>query len=127
MSANYKVTYYSPEKSRKGKGVQVMNFNDRADAEEFAKRHQIYARPCEVEETAAKEPVKEDPPYSEWLEIVQLGHLDYERSQQGQPWVPTPESVARDEANREKARRELAEIRANESPDRRTKPGRYGY
>lgn len=49
MSTQFQVRYFNPEKSRKGQGVQVMNFNDRADAEEFAKRHQVYARPCRVE------------------------------------------------------------------------------
>lgn len=51
-------------------------------------------------------------PYSEWQAIVDQGKSDFDHEQAARrPWAPTPESVAQDEANRVKARRELSETR----------------
>lgn len=46
----FRVKYYDEKKSHKGQGVQVRTFDDRQAAEEFAAKHQLYSRPCTVEE-----------------------------------------------------------------------------
>ena len=45
----YRVKYYDKQLSRKGRGTQVREFTDKAEAEEFASKNRIYARPCTVE------------------------------------------------------------------------------
>jgi hypothetical protein len=52
QSPRYSVRYYDRDLSRKGQGVQVATFKDRAEAEKFAAANKLYARPCKVEETA---------------------------------------------------------------------------
>jgi len=57
-------------------------------------------------------------PYSEYAAIIEQGKQDFEIWREGRersPWKPTPESIARDEANRVKAQRELDEIRNKKS------------
>jgi hypothetical protein len=48
----YKVRFYSAAASRKGAGVRVAYFSDRAEAEEFAAANRLYAKPCQVETLA---------------------------------------------------------------------------
>jgi hypothetical protein len=47
----YAVRYYDAALSRKGRGVQVCVFRDRAAAEEFAASNRLYGKPCKVEVT----------------------------------------------------------------------------
>lgn len=54
----YRVVYYDAKLSKKGKGVQVRTFEDRAAAEEFASKNRVYARPCRVEEVRVDLEVK---------------------------------------------------------------------
>jgi hypothetical protein len=49
----YIVRYYCPRASRKGNGVQTARFNDRAEAEQFARGRRLYSRPAVVEECSA--------------------------------------------------------------------------
>lgn len=49
--ARYEVKYYDARLSRKGRGVQVKRFTDRAAAEEFAGRNRLYAERCVVQVT----------------------------------------------------------------------------
>lgn len=49
-TVTYRVKYYDRDLSRKGQGVQVATFTDRAEAEKFAAENRIYARACKVEE-----------------------------------------------------------------------------
>lgn len=46
----FQVRYYDARKSRKGQGVQVMQFATREAAEDFASKNKLYAKPCRVEE-----------------------------------------------------------------------------
>lgn len=48
----FRVRYYDRRLSRKGRGVQVRRFVDRAKADAFAAANQIYSQPCRVEEIA---------------------------------------------------------------------------
>lgn len=48
-SLTFRVRYYDARMSRKGQGVQVRTFTDRAKAEDFASQNRIYAGPCRVE------------------------------------------------------------------------------
>lgn len=52
---SYQVRYYSrrdrPNRPvHRGGGVRVRAFTDRASAEAFAAEHQVYGKPCVVEE-----------------------------------------------------------------------------
>jgi hypothetical protein len=44
------VRYYCPRMSKRGQGVQVRHFVNRAEAEEFAAKNRLYSRPAKVEE-----------------------------------------------------------------------------
>jgi len=46
----YVVRYYDAKLSKLGRGVQAREFTDRAQAEAFAAKHRLYARPARVEE-----------------------------------------------------------------------------
>jgi hypothetical protein len=45
----FRVKYFDARLSKKGRGVQVATFTDRAEAEAFAAKNRIYAAPCKVE------------------------------------------------------------------------------
>lgn len=45
----YIVRYYCPKASKRGRGVQTVRFNDRAQAEDFARGRVLYGRPARVE------------------------------------------------------------------------------
>lgn len=46
----YRVRYFDAEKSRRGKGgVWSRTFDDREEAENFASKNKLYAKPCVVE------------------------------------------------------------------------------
>lgn len=45
----FRVRYYDAKLSKKGRGVQVRTFTDRAEAEAFAASNRIYSGPCRVE------------------------------------------------------------------------------
>lgn len=45
----FRVRYYDAKLSKKGRGVQVRTFADRAEAEAFAASNRIYSGPCRVE------------------------------------------------------------------------------
>jgi hypothetical protein len=46
----YRVRYFDRELSRKGQGVQFRTFTDREEAEAFASKNVLHAKPCRVEE-----------------------------------------------------------------------------
>ena len=52
----FKVRFYSPEASRKGKGVRVQFFATQAEADTFAAGKTLYARPAKAEPVAALSP-----------------------------------------------------------------------
>jgi hypothetical protein len=52
MSETFKVKFFDAKASRKGAGVRVAYFADRAEAEAFAASNQLYAKPCKVETLA---------------------------------------------------------------------------
>jgi hypothetical protein len=50
----YRVKFFDAQASKRGRGVQVAVFADRAEAESFAARNRIYAGPCKVEVVGAQ-------------------------------------------------------------------------
>jgi len=45
----FHVKYYDAKLSKQGSGVQVRSFTDHNEAEQFAAKNKLYARPCKVE------------------------------------------------------------------------------
>jgi hypothetical protein len=49
VNPTFKVRFYDAKASRKGKGVKVAYFTDRAEADAFAAGKTLYARPAVAE------------------------------------------------------------------------------
>jgi hypothetical protein len=50
LTERYSVKYFDAKLSKKGRGVQVQHFTDKAAAESFASNNKLYANTCTVQE-----------------------------------------------------------------------------